>query len=437
MMQKKEKYILWHDLESIGNGIQISWVVAGDYNCVLNPDERIGSIIRHQETDRLQRCVQRYGLQDMASTGNKYTSNNKHFSENRVFCKLDRAMINQEWLEYFPTAMTHFLPKGQFDHSPVVIMIYPNLVIRKHPFEYFKMWSSAPNFTELNLKHTKQALKKLNAAGFSEIQSKDIAAYHKMITCQEELQRSPHDEVLRSEEYQACMSYRLIHKSYLAFLSQKAKMRWCKDCDENTALFHESIKARKLQNTIYAINDMNGSDIAQEFKEALFSIPGDKSPWPDGYGTHFFRDAWDILGAEVTQAILDVVHSGKLLTELNATILTLIPKGDPISPLLFVICMENWLSLSVVHKTFQRQIHYIQKSKRTGVQKKFIAAVFSDLVYQIWWVRNEAICNQVVWRPEVVFKKLKNIVQLRIRLVLPKKISTRDQMWIDRKLENI
>ena len=71
------------------------------------------------------------------------------------------------------------------------------------------------------------------------------------------------------------------------------------------------------------------------------------------------------------------------------------------------------------------------------MQKKFIAVVFSDLVYQIWWVRNEAVCNQVVWRPEVVSKNLKKLVHLRIRLVFPKKTSPKDQLWIDMKMENV
>ena len=45
--------------------------------------------------------------------------------------------------------MTHFLPEGQFDHSPAVIMVHPNLEIGKHPFKYFKMWSNAPSFLEI------------------------------------------------------------------------------------------------------------------------------------------------------------------------------------------------------------------------------------------------------------------------------------------------
>ena len=37
----------------------------------------------------------------------------------------------------------------------------------------------------------------------------------------------------------------------------------------------------------------------------------------------------------------------------------------------------------------------------------------------------------------MVFKNLKKLVQLKIRLVLPNKISPKDQMWIDRKMENV
>lgn len=29
----------------------------------------------------------------------------------------------------------------------------------------------------------------------------------------------------------------------------------------------------------------------EEIKLAIFSIPGDKSPGPDGFGTHFFKEA--------------------------------------------------------------------------------------------------------------------------------------------------
>ena len=93
---KEREEVYMQDLEVIASKRRMPWMVVGDYNCVLFPDERVGSIVRQQETMRLQSCVQLCGLQDMASTGYKFTWNNKQFGENRVLCKLDRTMVNQE-----------------------------------------------------------------------------------------------------------------------------------------------------------------------------------------------------------------------------------------------------------------------------------------------------------------------------------------------------
>ncbi|XP_010676980.1 uncharacterized protein LOC104892689 [Beta vulgaris subsp. vulgaris] len=63
----------------------------------------------------------------------------------------------------------------------------------------------------------------------------------------------------------------------------------------------------------------------EEIKKALFSIPGSK-PGTDGFGSYFYRDAWLIIGDEVVAAVLDVLQSGRILKEVNTTVITLISK---------------------------------------------------------------------------------------------------------------
>ena len=46
----------------------------------------------------------------------------------------------------------------------------------------------------------------------------------------------------------------------------------------------------------------------------------------DGFGAHFFKDNWQTVGEVVSQVILDFFSSGKLLGEVNATLVSLIPK---------------------------------------------------------------------------------------------------------------
>ncbi|KAL0420553.1 UNVERIFIED_CONTAM: hypothetical protein Slati_3078200 [Sesamum latifolium] len=63
-----------------------------------------------------------------------------------------------------------------------------------------------------------------------------------------------------------------------------------------------------------------------EIKQAVFDIDEDKAPGPDGYSSGFFKVAWPVIGKEVTLAILDFFTTGRLLKQVNATLLLLIPK---------------------------------------------------------------------------------------------------------------
>ncbi|KAL2251976.1 UNVERIFIED_CONTAM: hypothetical protein Sindi_2319900 [Sesamum indicum] len=65
---------------------------------------------------------------------------------------------------------------------------------------------------------------------------------------------------------------------------------------------------------------------ADDVKNAVFDIGEDKAPGPDGFSSGFFKAAWPIVGQEVTRAVLDFFATGRLLKQINSTLVTLIPK---------------------------------------------------------------------------------------------------------------
>ncbi|KAL2252866.1 UNVERIFIED_CONTAM: hypothetical protein Sindi_0081300 [Sesamum indicum] len=65
----------------------------------------------------------------------------------------------------------------------------------------------------------------------------------------------------------------------------------------------------------------------EDVKQAVFDIAEDKAPGPDGFSSGFFKAAWSVVGHEVTTAVLDFFSTGKLLKQVNSTLLALIPKG--------------------------------------------------------------------------------------------------------------
>ncbi|KAL0295602.1 UNVERIFIED_CONTAM: putative ribonuclease H protein [Sesamum calycinum] len=67
----------------------------------------------------------------------------------------------------------------------------------------------------------------------------------------------------------------------------------------------------------------------EEIKDAFFDIAEDKAPGPDGYSSGFYKAAWPVIGEEMIKAILEFFTTGRLLKQVNTTILALIPKGLP------------------------------------------------------------------------------------------------------------
>ncbi|KAL0455483.1 UNVERIFIED_CONTAM: putative mitochondrial protein [Sesamum latifolium] len=66
--------------------------------------------------------------------------------------------------------------------------------------------------------------------------------------------------------------------------------------------------------------------LREEVKEAVFDIDEDKAPGPDGFSSSFYKAAWPVIGDEVTRAVQDFFISGKLLKQINSTLLCLIQK---------------------------------------------------------------------------------------------------------------
>lgn len=65
---------------------------------------------------------------------------------------------------------------------------------------------------------------------------------------------------------------------------------------------------------------------SEEVQTAVFQMDPVASPGADGMTAGFFKKYWDVVGADITNAIRSLMHSGKLLRGMNHTHIVLIPK---------------------------------------------------------------------------------------------------------------
>ncbi|XP_062103449.1 uncharacterized protein LOC133814518 [Humulus lupulus] len=176
-------------MQELALSIADPWMLIGDFNEILSHHERIGKKVTAKLSISFQECLSLCYLEDLKFSGCFYTWNNKQKAEEKIYSKIDRVVVNSQWIDYFPKSEAVFLPEGLFDHSPILVHFYLEFAMEKKPFRYFRMWKEAPSYavkihtswnipvvgTEMfqvvsKLKRLKQVLLGINREGFSDIQ---------------------------------------------------------------------------------------------------------------------------------------------------------------------------------------------------------------------------------------------------------------------------
>ncbi|XP_074301196.1 uncharacterized protein LOC141632554 [Silene latifolia] len=322
---------LWNSLRSYHGSVDGPWIVRGDFNSIMASDERIGGApVTNAEVRPMLQTVQDCKLADLSGQGAFYTWSNKHDNETRVYSRIDRVFVNDDWVDTFPESYVHFMPEGWFDHCPGLVQFDSVCQRKGTTFKYFNMWSLAPEYKHI-----------VEAGWHKAVQGTPMFRF------QESLALDPLNEQILQNERACAHEVSELRKARAQFLSQKAKCDWIKMGDENTSYFHARIKKRRARNSVFQVRDMNNNicsspesiqqafeDLltapitSEEVKKAMFDIPGDKAPGPDGYSSQFFNEHWDIVGPDIVAAVKGAFSSGKLLKQVNSTIITLIPKVE-------------------------------------------------------------------------------------------------------------
>ena len=69
------------------------------------------------------------------------------WTNNTVWTKLDRVLVNSKWWNADFSGLAHFLPPGCLsDHSAAIVPIFYQGVGKKKPFRFFNMWTEHDSF---------------------------------------------------------------------------------------------------------------------------------------------------------------------------------------------------------------------------------------------------------------------------------------------------
>ncbi|GJZ07586.1 RNA-directed DNA polymerase, eukaryota, reverse transcriptase zinc-binding domain protein [Tanacetum coccineum] len=134
----------------------------------------------------------------------------------------------------------------------------------------------------------------------------------KLKEAQSIVEKDPYNKEVKFNDVEALFVYNEVVKDEENLLAQEARV----ECED---LFSNVLSNDEAEEMIKEVSD-------KEIKVALFDIGDNKAPGPDGFSSVFFKKAWNVVGKDVCDGIKEFFSKGQMLGELNATLITLIPK---------------------------------------------------------------------------------------------------------------
>ncbi|XP_025635616.1 uncharacterized protein [Arachis hypogaea] len=358
------------------------------------------------------------------------------FRRGNLVERLDRGLSNLNWQLKFPEAYLKHLPLLKSDHSPICLKFAadPSPNRGKRPFRFLAAWLSHPNFNELvhqswhvknswteGLLNFKNSLKEWNSNVFGDIWKRKSKILRRLQGITNSLSYSS-NSFFEELQVQLWKDYEevLAHEELLWY--QKSRCKWIEFGDRNTKFFHGSTMVRRRKNKVRSllddggilITDKNtlesmafsfysnlymdclpecpfvltndfptlceedrnrvGGDISNmEIKEAVFAMGSFKAPGRDGLQAVFYQSQWDKVGSDLCTLIHRIFHEPEKVQEINETLITLIPKVEPVTSLkqMRPISLCN-VSYKVVTKVLANRIRNLMEKLVKPTQCSFV-----------------------------------------------------------------
>ncbi|KAF5189798.1 Dnase i-like superfamily protein [Thalictrum thalictroides] len=311
----QERKELWALIKNWSTNIAKPWALFGDFNaCKELSEKEGGTLLQPREVRDLCNCLIEANLFDIQATGCYLTWSNRSEDINRrTFKKLDRCVVNDEWVTAFDQSFANFIPQLVSDHSAIVVHWKACLQNSVKPFKFFNHWTSHVEIASLveqtwaervlgnpmmrvtsKLKILKNKVKPWNKLHFSNLKDKISEAKHNLERIQLEIQARPLDLLLAGLEKKAMKDYREVIEAEAASLRQKAKVDKSQHGDQNTAYFHRIVKAWFSRNRILSLTTESGillteeNDMAREAVGYFVNLVGTRSDNCYGEGLENF-----------------------------------------------------------------------------------------------------------------------------------------------------
>ncbi|WMV32724.1 hypothetical protein MTR67_026109 [Solanum verrucosum] len=248
------------------------WCSVGDYNVITSIEEKLGGVpYNMRKSLEFIVVIKACGLMDLGFSGHKFTWSNKRGIQHKIWKRLDKALVNDAWLEKMPqTTITH-LPSVGYDHCPLLLELNANEEEHIKYFKFLNCWADHNKFLDIvktcwqrniegnNMWKFHQKLKRLSNT-LSSWSRKEFGDIFGKVREYEEKVRNAEENLINDQKETNRATLHELNAKYIKFLKledsifkQKSQLQWFKEGDANTKYFHSLIRRRRKRLFIHKL----------------------------------------------------------------------------------------------------------------------------------------------------------------------------------------
>ncbi|CAN7118348.1 unnamed protein product [Brassica rapa subsp. narinosa] len=459
---EEERKELWKDIKSHQDSPIIRkrpWIIVGDFNEILEGAEH-SNFVSDLDTSGMREfneVVNYCSLVDMSYQGPKFTWSNKR--DNDIICKkLDRSLINEEWMRLFPQSYCVFEAGGCSDHQRCRISVTTEIMKPRKPFKFVNVVADMPDFLPLvgkfweeteplfnstsalyrlskKLKALKPMLRTLSKETVGDISKKTKEAYIKLCELQTKTLAEPSQANMEVESV-AQARWSFLSTLEEKVLSQKAKIHWLGVGDGNNTTFHRAAKVREIRNSIREIKRGDGS-----IADTQEDIKAEAVDYFHSFLTHIPEDYCGV-SSEILKDLLKFECSAQ-----DAAMLISEVSAEMIQKVLFSMAADKSPGPDGYNAEFFRATWAITggdfvQAVQSFFDKGFLPKGINSTILALIPKKNDAIYMRD-FRPisccNVIYKVISKILANRLKRLLPPFISLNQSAFVEDRLlmENV
>jgi len=234
------------------------WIFLGDFNAILGAHEKRGRRLPPSlSCNDFMSWTNANLLLHLNTNGVQFTWNNGRLDSDSVFQRLDRAICNEAWTDFWGITSCMTLVRSQSNHHLLLLHSDFSLIRKTTSFKFFKTWTTHEECRPLILNiwtkdvvgsgmhklHTKllrvkDAFKVWNRSVFGNVKRQVQLASDEVMRVQNHIDNTRIDANLHLLELQAQMTLTRAMNCQDQFWREKARNQSFIHGDRNTAYFH-------------------------------------------------------------------------------------------------------------------------------------------------------------------------------------------------------